>query len=219
VPPKALQPDIRHRLLLAAGEVFAEFGYQNATVRDICARAGANIAAVNYHFGGKDELYAAVLEQQFSDTVMRFPLDLPAGSGPADALRMFVRVTVQRMLTDASTAWQNQLIFREITDPTAHLDTIANRFMRPHFAVLRQLIGALLGPHVPEHRHRMLALSVMGQIVFYKIGRHAVARVAPEQGTGPEEREQIAEHVAEVTLAAASDLRTRYEQTAKKEAL
>ena len=51
----------RTRLLKAAAEVFAEHGYENATIRQICTRADANVALVNYHFGDKLELYTEVL--------------------------------------------------------------------------------------------------------------------------------------------------------------
>jgi AcrR family transcriptional regulator len=49
------------RLLEATGAIFAEHGYRSATVRQICEKARANIAAVNYHFGDKEGLYRAVL--------------------------------------------------------------------------------------------------------------------------------------------------------------
>ena len=40
----------RERLLEAAGEIFAEHGFRNTTVREICKRADINLAAVNYYF-------------------------------------------------------------------------------------------------------------------------------------------------------------------------
>ena len=49
----------RQALIEAGGAVFAEQGFHDATVRDICARAGANIAAVHYHFGDKEALYCS----------------------------------------------------------------------------------------------------------------------------------------------------------------
>ena len=49
--------DPRRRLLETAGQIFAEKGFDGATVREICRRAGVNIAAVNYYFRDKEQLY------------------------------------------------------------------------------------------------------------------------------------------------------------------
>src|SRR4030095_12192205 len=70
--------ETRQRLLEAAGEVFAARGFRAATVREICQRAQANLAAVNYHFGDKERLYAAVLQYTFH-CAEPFPLDLGLG--------------------------------------------------------------------------------------------------------------------------------------------
>ena len=72
----------RIRLLKAAARVFAEHGYQDATVRQICERAGANIALVNYHFGDKLELYTEVLRFSLQPGRARSPIRSSARNGP-----------------------------------------------------------------------------------------------------------------------------------------
>ncbi|MEW6256262.1 MAG: TetR/AcrR family transcriptional regulator [Pseudomonadota bacterium] len=62
-PPQAREDDPRERILLAAREVFLEQGFELATVREITLRAGVNVSAINYYFGSKDELLAAVLDR------------------------------------------------------------------------------------------------------------------------------------------------------------
>ena len=64
--------ETRRQLLEAAGEVFAEAGYRDATVREICRRAGANIAAINYHFGDKEKLYAEVLRYSHGKALEKY---------------------------------------------------------------------------------------------------------------------------------------------------
>ena len=58
----------KERISSAALTVFSETGYHRATIREIVYRAGANIAAVNYHFGGKESLYLSVLREFWSVT-------------------------------------------------------------------------------------------------------------------------------------------------------
>src|SRR3984957_8274648 len=62
-PEEDVSRSTRERLLETAGEIFAEKGFDRATGKEICARAGANVAAINYYFGSIEGLYAAVLEE------------------------------------------------------------------------------------------------------------------------------------------------------------
>src|SRR5271167_711430 len=86
------QAETRLQLLEAAGEVFAESGFRDATVREICRRAGANIAAVNYHFGDKETLYTEVLRYAYQKSVEKYPPQqgVPADAGAETKLRAFV---------------------------------------------------------------------------------------------------------------------------------
>src|ERR1700692_5099648 len=59
--PIASEENTRDKILSAAGEVFAEQGFEGATIRAITERAGVNVAAVNYHFRDKAELYTRVV--------------------------------------------------------------------------------------------------------------------------------------------------------------
>src|SRR5437660_1387164 len=59
---EAPKGETRQRLIAAASEEFAQRGFANARVRHIVGQARANLAAVNYHFGGKEGLYRATLQ-------------------------------------------------------------------------------------------------------------------------------------------------------------
>lgn len=55
--------DIKIRILLAAKKLFAQYGFEKTTVRQICEEAGANVALVSYHFGGKENMFGALFEK------------------------------------------------------------------------------------------------------------------------------------------------------------
>ena len=97
--------ELRQRLLHAAGAVFADRGFQAATVREITERARVNIAAVNYHFRDKAELYACALSEAQAKAD-RISLPLPGVGSPAVRLRMFVGCMLTYLLDPERPAWQ-----------------------------------------------------------------------------------------------------------------
>src|SRR5215468_974469 len=99
----------RQRVLEAAGEVFAEQGFKDATIREICKRAGANVAAVHYHFGDKEELYTAVFDYARSCAIAQFN-GLMSPTLPAEErLRTLVRAVLRRFFDKGRPAWLGKL--------------------------------------------------------------------------------------------------------------
>src|SRR5581483_5080148 len=95
----AMTDDTQKRLLQAAGQVFAEKGYEAATVREICRRAKvANIAAVNYYFGDKEKLYVTAVREAFVGPGEQAGRRPTLTGAPAVNLRTFIRHFLEALL-------------------------------------------------------------------------------------------------------------------------
>ncbi len=187
----------RQRLLEAAGEVFARQGFNAATVRDICRRAGANVAAVKYHFGDKQKLYSAAVHYAH-DCAKRFPVDegLPPNPTPHQRLLGFVRAMLMGVLEPGKPAWHAKLMAREMAEPTAVLQRIADQGVKPRLALLAGIIREVVGPDVPELVVRRCARSIVGQTLFYYFARPMLVRVFPDERLDASTIDELAEHIA-----------------------
>lgn len=190
----------RQRLLDAAGEIFAEQGFRAATVRDICKRAVANGAAVNYHFGGKQELYGAVFLYAHDCALDRHPVPSGAGAKPEERLCAFVTSFLRRILDQGRPAWHGKLMAREMVEPTGVLDIMVAKGVRPQFEFLSQVVRELVGDLPPE-RLRRLGASVVAQCLFYFHAQPVITRLFPDLKYDDGEIAALAEHVTAFSLA------------------
>lgn len=188
----------RTDILDAALACFARSGFDGATVREICARANCNLAAVNYYFGDKQQLYSEVLAWAYQ-TLGDAPMPVMApGDDAAAALRNWVEWYVERILGE-SAALTGQLMVHELARPTGALDVLATRGVQPVFDELRRVISALAATPLPQEANARLALSVVGQCLIYRSGDALLQRLkgVPERDTAA-----IADHIASVSIAA-----------------
>ncbi len=201
------QDTTRQRLLEAAGQVFADQGYRQATVRDICARADANVASINYHFGDKEKLYSEVLRYAHGCAVDKYPpsLGLPADAAAEKRLHAFVLSFLQRLLDEGRPAWHAKIMSREMAEPTAAMDELVNQQIRPHFMYLRQVVTELLGRKTDEETIRLCCNSVVGQCLFYHFGQPVVTRLFPQKVPSMKDCGRIADHITRLTLAGFKD--------------
>lgn len=193
----------REQLLAAASAVFADVGFRQATIRDICRRAGANVAAVNYHFGGKEELYAEVLRRNFRTALQRFPAhgEVPRDADPRERLRGFVRSFVRRIFVTGPDSCHGRMLAREMVDPTPALDTLVATEIRALVDCATGIVRELLGREVDADCVRMTMASVVSQIVFYQHCQPVIRRMFPDLAFGERELEDLAEHITTFSLA------------------
>lgn len=190
----------RTRLLDAAGEVFAERGFRDATVREICTRAGANIASVNYYFRGKEGLYLEVVNYAQACIKAAYPIQIDP-KAPAEArLTQFIRAFLWRVLDDARPAWHTKLMSREMVEPTAALDQVVANTIRPTFGALSGLIAEILPTAGPDQL-RLATASIIGQCLMHRHCRPVLERLFPGQTYGEKEMTLLAEHVTKFSLA------------------
>jgi AcrR family transcriptional regulator len=199
-----ISPDARQRLLAAAEDVFAEKGYEAATVREICRTADVNIASINYYFGDKERLYVESIKRAHAcadDTGLGEPIfDWPPQTPPKQKLQDFIRMMASRMHAPARTGAM-RLLMREMAHPSAAAQQVILEFIQPKAFKLRSILQELL-PGCDPRKLLMIGFSVMGQILFYRQNRPVVELMFGKDAIDALDVELVIQHVTEFTLAA-----------------
>ncbi|MGH8046965.1 MAG: CerR family C-terminal domain-containing protein, partial [Chthoniobacterales bacterium] len=191
----------RERLLDAAGEVFAERGFDGATIREITRQAGVNLAAVNYYFRDKDELYAATLRHAHT-AACSLPYDDEATMTPEQRLYVFVENLLRRFLDPLRPRWHGQLMAREMAQPTRIFDQVIAEAFRPKCEWLRRALTELCGGRFQGVELDYVATSIIGQCTFYRQNRHIIQQIFPGLLAADDLIERLARHITEFSLAA-----------------
>jgi AcrR family transcriptional regulator len=192
----------RERIAEAAGEIFAERGFDGTTVRDICQRAGANVAAVNYYFGDKQRLYvdAVVRAHRWRMEQAQLPQwteDAPAETKLADFIATFIR----RVLTGPEDTWHTKLMMREMANPTAACAELVQSSIRPQFEILLSILRELLPTHISAEEMRLTAFSIVGQCLFYHFADPVIRNLLTDQQYSELDIAKIAEHILQFSLS------------------
>ena len=192
----------RHRLLEAAGEAFAEHGFRGVTVRQICKRAHANVAAINYHFGSKEQLYAEVLKYSFEIAFKKYPIDigLPKEATAEDKLKAYIRSHLLRIVDPGRPAWQGKLSSRELFEPTSAFSETLEREIRPRVDILISIVRALLGPEADKETVRLCVISIVGQCAYFHYARPLIQQLFPLQEMDTDHVETLTNHITEFSL-------------------
>lgn len=199
----------KERLLQAACKNFANKGYRDATVAEICEQAEANISAVNYYFGDKEKLYDEVWRHAFSITTETYPLDdgLPENPTIENLLFTYTNAMVHRIFCEEEAGLFPKLLCREMASPTLALDRIGREALLPQSQYMRKIIAVFLGEGFSEQQLHYCLNSIIGQCVFYNFSRPLRERVLGKKMIGEEEMADIARHIATFSLGGLKEIK------------
>jgi AcrR family transcriptional regulator len=199
----------RGKLLAAAGEIFAEKGFRDATIAEICRQAGTNIAAVNYHFGSKEALYREAWRHVFSESLQAHPPEggVPATAPPEERLRGQVTALLLRMADRNNRAFG--FLHRELANRTGLLEEVIREQLQPLQQRTKQLIRELLGPAADEQEVRFCEMAIIGQcmnpmVVRGELGQQKEGKDSPRSIN---DIETYARRVAAFSLAGIASVR------------
>lgn len=202
-------------MIAAAGEVFSLRGFEGATVREIVQRAGANLAAINYHFGDKASLYREALVYAHRETNARYPL-ATAGEGlelPDDQLREYVRMWLLRLLEDSSRPmWPMRLLARELLEPSPALDATILSGISVNFRRLVQICRGILGPAASEDELTHCTLCILAQGLGYLNHHQIIMKLMPGMKYDREALLGVAAYIAETQIAGLKHIRGKLER-------
>jgi len=192
----------RERIAEAAGEIFAERGFDGTTVRDICQRAGANIAAVNYYFGDKQQLYVEAVVRAHRWRMEQASLPEWSESTTAETkLADFIKTFIRRVLTGPDDTWHTKLVMREMAHPTAACAELVQSSIRPQFEILLSILRDLLPPDVTAERLRLTAFSIVGQCLFYHFADPVIRNLLSNNDYASFDIDRLSRHITAFSLA------------------
>lgn len=189
--------ETRGRLVEVGTRLFAESGFKGVSVRELCAEAGANIAAVRYHFGGKEGLYRAIFNATLDEDESRFQVTMDhintlidAANGDRTqlsiALELYIKSFFARFPLNEHKRWFSVLVLRELSFPGQGFELIYQRRAKPSQQVLARLVAASDNIDENSDSARLQAHALNGTIMGVIISRNILLRSMQWQNFTPE---------------------------------
>ncbi|BCH13778.1 CerR family C-terminal domain-containing protein [Mesorhizobium sp. L-2-11] len=193
----------RAALVRAALKLFGRQGFDGTSTREIAAEARANIGSIAYHFGGKEGLRNAAADY-IVDTIQTIAgqaIGNPLAPDNPDAARAQLFTALERMVAFIVARPEAgeivQFVLRELSHPTAALDRIYDGVFEPTHRRLCLIWEQATGEAAESEATRLTVFTLIGQVVYFRIGREAVMRRMGWRAIGDAEATKIAAAVTD----------------------
>ena len=198
------EKDTKSTLLDCAERLFLVKGFEAVSVREITDAAGANVAAVNYHFTSKTQLYRACLERRLAKIackrvalIERFS-NQETPSTLQEIISAFVRDSFEEMLLNPDGGHLLQIIYREMSPSGVASDLVTSELIAPiHKALLIAI--SRVRPNLPATYISRCISSLSGQILHF-IRFREVINTFVETASEAEYIDEVTQHITEFSL-------------------
>ena len=167
----------REKLIRAAMELFADYGYDKVSIRQLAAAAGVNSSMISYYFGGKSGLYEAVIKELlqnfdgFVGSISSSVID------PREGLKLYVQ-TISRVFCKYPPSFV-KLVYREILNPSEIFEKVVVARFKKTLGELLSLIerGKQQGIFRSSLENEKIMLVFISTINFYYLCRPLHSRI------------------------------------------
>ena len=172
----------RDRLLDEAEDLFAQRGYHAVSVREITKAAESNLAAVNYHFGNKKNLYLEVFRSRWLPRASRIKksfqdsLKGEVPFTPSAVVQSLARAFLAVPFSEEERKRHHQLISSELAKPTEAFKMIADQALRPLFDSLFEDLRCVLPDDIEEEKLVLNICSVFAMVLYFNFARILISR-------------------------------------------
>jgi len=195
--------------LVEATRIFAEKGYARASTREICAAAGLNVAAIHYHYGGKEGLYRAVLLGPIQAIASQLAGFDDADLTLAQSLRRLLGAFVGEDGSAAAGADDGvRLYLREMIEPTPMFAAAVGQHIGPVHNAIARLLARHIGIAEPDEDTHRLVFALVAMAHDYCMSREFMKAVAPRLLEGPDALQRARERLIDWGLALVAHERT-----------
>ena len=180
--PDAKNGRTRDRILDEAETLFARKGYHGVSVREITNTADCNLAAVNYHFGNKQNLYLEVFRSRWlpraTQVSASFRKTLKANGDltPSTIIQSLARAFLDGPLTDTERQRHHQLISGELAQPTEAFELVADQVLQPLFNNLLDDLQAAMPEEIEGEQLALNAFSILAMVLYFNLARPFISR-------------------------------------------
>jgi AcrR family transcriptional regulator len=192
----------KERLVEAALALFAEKGYRSTTIQDIAAKAGTNVASINYHFQSKANFYAEVVlsaTELEDDSLLRVE---PTADNAEKLLYEFLGLHLRELHDENAGSLIAQIRAHEMAEPSPVLEIIVERLAKPMIRTVEGIIRSLLPAKTGSDVIRRHTAGVLGHIHIYKFARPIFSMIYPDVIMDEQELDRLRDHIFRSIMAA-----------------